>query len=197
LRDRPQCQNNMRSRSPVSRTLFLTVALMLLAGTAAGVVFAASAAGSSGLMGQVSPEPKALAPDHSSTGTPISQASSDAAGCLNCHQDVKQKLESISRHAPAASGSCAACHGSFHTGASQAHNADEEVALCVSCHPQSTVGYSHPVGARFVDPITKGPLTCTSTCHDPHGSQNRFLGRIADGARLCLACHPVPGSIRP
>ena len=187
----------MNSPLPVRKLAILIIAVALMAGAAAGAVFTASAQGLSGIMGQVSPEGKVPAPGHSSTGTLISQVSSAAAGCLECHQDIIQKLETSSLHEPFAKGDCDACHKSFHRRAPAIRNADEEIALCVSCHPQSTAGYSHPVGARFEDPNTKGPLTCTSTCHDPHGSQNRVFGREADGARLCVTCHEVPGSTRP
>ncbi len=86
-------------------------------------------------------------------------------------------------------GACVNCH--------VAHGSDwgpllakEELELCWTCHPSYSGKTSHPVKRYTYAWHTKGKLLCTSSCHDPHGTQYRnMLLRLPDG--LCLACHPV------
>jgi predicted CXXCH cytochrome family protein len=74
----------------------------------------------------------------------------------------------------------------------------EELAInaCYQCHPESTLGTSHPVrlyGGRDVRipddlPTVDGMLTCV-TCHDPHGSDGKMLVREVIKTKLCVTCH--------
>lgn len=74
----------------------------------------------------------------------------------------------------------------------------EELAIgsCYSCHPESTLGASHPVrlyGGKDVHipkelPTVEGMLTCV-TCHAPHGSTAKNLVRETVKTKLCVACH--------
>lgn len=116
------------------------------------------------------------------------QQVSGASACLGCHQELKPKLRGKSRHEPFVKGNCRACHKSFHNGAGDRRTPEEDIALCTSCHDQS-IGYSHPVGPHLFDPIAKAPLTCSTSCHDPHGSQYKALSRIGEGDKVCLICH--------
>ena len=74
----------------------------------------------------------------------------------------------------------------------------EELAInaCYQCHPESTLGTSHPVhlyGGQDVIipedlPTVDGMLTCV-TCHDPHGSVGKMLVREVIKTKLCVTCH--------
>jgi predicted CXXCH cytochrome family protein len=69
--------------------------------------------------------------------------------------------------------------------------------LCVDCHATTVVGPNkHPFQPTFWDVRAKKPLTCTTSCHSPHGTdQNFMLQRYSypyDGR--CLQCHGIiPG----
>jgi predicted CXXCH cytochrome family protein len=70
------------------------------------------------------------------------------------------------------------------------------IAACYQCHPESTLGTSHPVrlyngrDVRIPDdlPTVDGMLTCV-TCHEPHGSEGKMLVRETIKTKLCVACH--------
>jgi predicted CXXCH cytochrome family protein len=58
---------------------------------------------------------------------------------------------------------------------------------------------THPTTPNYWDFHADKPLTCTSTCHDPHGSHYGPMLRVpygSDGAGtdyLCLICHTEVG----
>lgn len=72
------------------------------------------------------------------------------------------------------------------------------IDLCYTCHPQSSMGTSHPVRiyakgneTRIPESLptgTGGMLTCV-TCHEPHGGKGKNLVRDLITTRLCVACH--------
>lgn len=73
---------------------------------------------------------------------------------------------------------------------------DLSISSCYQCHPESTLGTSHPVrlyGGQDVRipeelPTVDGMLTCV-TCHDPHGAPGKMLVRETIKTKLCVACH--------
>ena len=73
---------------------------------------------------------------------------------------------------------------------------DLAITVCYQCHPQVSLGTSHPVrlyGGRDVRipeelPTVDGMLTCV-TCHDPHGAPGEMLVRETIKTKLCVACH--------
>ncbi|MBN1957159.1 MAG: hypothetical protein JXQ81_00470 [Desulfuromonadales bacterium] len=73
---------------------------------------------------------------------------------------------------------------------------DLAINACYQCHPESTLGTSHPVrlyGGLDVRipqelPTVEGMMTCV-TCHDPHGSAGKMLVRETIKTKLCVACH--------
>ena len=69
------------------------------------------------------------------------------------------------------------------------------ITVCYECHPQTKGAMSHPVGVRpkstmAVDPrrLVDGKLSCMS-CHEPHGSANRYRLLTKTKKELCLSCH--------
>ena len=73
---------------------------------------------------------------------------------------------------------------------------DLAINACYQCHPESTLGTSHPVrlyGGKNVRianelPTVDGMLTCV-TCHNPHGAAGKMLVRETIKTKLCVACH--------
>jgi predicted CXXCH cytochrome family protein len=73
-----------------------------------------------------------------------------------------------------------------------------DIDLCYTCHPESSLGTSHPVRiyargkeTRIPDSLPTGKdgmLTCV-TCHAPHGSESEALVRELIVTKLCVACH--------
>lgn len=73
---------------------------------------------------------------------------------------------------------------------------DLAIDACDHCHPETSLGASHPVrlyGNREVRipaelPTADGMLTCV-TCHTPHGGGGKNLQRTKDKTHLCVTCH--------
>jgi len=129
--------------------------------------------------------------------------------CVDCHlfgkgsSAMAMKHYLASAHGRMDGGSCLNCHGSAGRPFRFA-TAEEKLRVCLSCHQDisgmvisapgsgrrgSRVLYTHPVGRGYTDPLTGGMLTCSSTCHDPHGTPyKKMLTRRGDA--LCLTCHP-------
>jgi len=78
---------------------------------------------------------------------------------------------------------------------------DRNPDLCLQCHPSSQYDgptkarykNKHPVRPNHYDVNNESPLTCTSSCHNPHGSDKnhmlRYFSSPYDGG--CLMCHAV------
>jgi predicted CXXCH cytochrome family protein len=68
---------------------------------------------------------------------------------------------------------------------------------CYSCHPKEKIGKSHPVKVTIHKalrkpqdlPLGEGEVILCTTCHDPHGCNQRFLVRKDHKRDLCISCH--------
>lgn len=111
--------------------------------------------------------------------------------CVACHQEIGDRLASSPHGHPGPSGSgravCLDCHA-FHD-ASPRFLPGDPIESCAkaSCHPEQLDEGSHPVGG--IDPRTGRTMTCTSDCHDPHGSRFKWFCKSAPGRDLCVGCH--------
>ncbi len=119
--------------------------------------------------------------------------------CVACHTDKKeltaQEGETTQYAHGILSGSgCVACHSPHATeNRFQLYKPINE--LCTGCHPSfKGVTRGHPVGGHPVDGVLdprrpERMFSCTS-CHNPHGSDYRFL-LIGDilGGHVCSQCH--------
>ncbi|HEY3317921.1 MAG TPA: cytochrome c3 family protein [Coriobacteriia bacterium] len=111
--------------------------------------------------------------------------------CLRCHAtDVSRFGRSAHRDLP-----CSRCHRPHLARAAPLLNAGNP-RLCVGCHTHyADSPRYHPVGAAYYDYVARGPLTCTSTCHDPHGSGYKRMLRVpyenasAGSDGICTLCH--------
>lgn len=118
--------------------------------------------------------------------------------CVVCHEDMKKFIEGGSQnlvvHGIMKAQGCGACH-SPHATDYRFQLYGEINAICQGCHTAlAGVDKGHPVQNHPLkgksDPRRAGyPFTCTS-CHNPHGSTNKFM-LIGDvrGGRVCVKCH--------
>lgn len=106
--------------------------------------------------------------------------------CFSCHQDLVEKIE-VSVHGPDSGLTCLSCHKQHASDYPFLLN-EEPIKQCTACHEE---GNSHPVGGDLIDDQTGNKLTCTSSCHAPHGEgvPDNLLLRKDNNDGLCLSCH--------
>lgn len=114
--------------------------------------------------------------------------------CLRCHGGYKVNFNASKHHNTL----CIRCH-SPHGTQFKPMLRNSNPNLCLECHPpmyfdQSSPGVfrnNHPVRPVFYDVHAGKGLTCTSTCHNPHGTTYNYMLRNfffpMDGQ--CLQCH--------
>jgi predicted CXXCH cytochrome family protein len=120
----------------------------------------------------------------------------DNSFCYECHRSANGSASAIgatyqqSAHVGQLCIRCHTPHGSVF--APLLRNSNPE--LCLECHTWYDNTHIHPVSGRFYDSHAKKRLTCTSTCHNPHGTQYpRMLKYPYRKDGLCLQCHPGVG----
>jgi len=116
----------------------------------------------------------------------------DNSLCYTCHDSYpKQATYNASAHADG-NVLCIGCHtphGSQFAPILRDSNPD----LCLNCHDayDGTDVNKHPVRPVYYDINAGKGLTCSSTCHDPHGTGNnnmlKYYNSPLDGN--CLICH--------
>ncbi|MBI5623027.1 MAG: cytochrome C [Elusimicrobia bacterium] len=112
-------------------------------------------------------------------------ASSSKGDCLSCHSALKKRRFA---HGPVGVGMCSACHGAEKPVKEPAKHhtftpTKEQPELCLSCHDGM-----RPQLAGFKVPHPAIESGCTS-CHDPHGSEQRFFLKGKTMDQTCSACH--------
>ena len=133
---------------------------------------------------------------HASNNEALLFAEADNSFCYSCHPTIALSYVQ-SEHNGFACLTCHNPHGS-RFGALRRH---EATTLCVECHKNDPKHArfqgknTHPATPKFYDVDAKDPLTCTSTCHNPHGTSNLYMMRgmewYFDGN--CLPCHQGVG----
>lgn len=112
--------------------------------------------------------------------------------CYRCHGEFKANFEPTA-HVRIHCTGCHTPHGSDYWPILRASNPP----LCLSCHGSNyddrVTSNRHPVWPVDYDVNAQAPLTCTSSCHNPHGSKYdpllRYWAIYQDGR--CLMCHAV------
>ena len=106
--------------------------------------------------------------------------------CFDCHANLKSDNYTSSHQ----ESSCLLCHNPHASNRSNLLLADPIVLCTVPCHYDHDNELNHPVGANIFDDISRTSLSCTSTCHNPHGSN--FKAQLAINPKdLCFTCHKL------
>lgn len=120
--------------------------------------------------------------------------------CYDCHAKPIQATYDKSAHFETPCWGCHTPHGSDYGPLLKAPQPE----VCFACHPRpdyddAAGGYkNHPVRPVYYDVHMSKSLTCTTTCHDPHGTTHNFMLRHYDYPLdgNCLICHGViPGQV--
>jgi len=117
--------------------------------------------------------------------------------CYTCHSAAIEPQYEASAHSAILCVDCHTPHGSSYAPILVSQNPD----LCLECHnpryydesSRTVRRNNHPVRPVHFDVNNRTPLTCTSSCHDPHGTDYAFMMRYMDGPYdgNCLICHAV------
>lgn len=110
--------------------------------------------------------------------------------CFQCH-GTYQVTYDANAHKGQLCIRCHTPHGSPNAPILRAKNP----SLCLQCHSKTYFDRpkNHPVQPTYYDVNARKPLTCTTSCHNPHGTDKNFMLRFfkypQDGN--CLMCHAV------
>ncbi|GAB4276337.1 MAG: hypothetical protein Kow0056_06660 [Coriobacteriia bacterium] len=112
--------------------------------------------------------------------------------CYQCHEVPIQASFDDSAHKERLCIDCHTPHGSDYAPMLRERNPD----ICLNCHGTTVDGENkHPFRPTYYDPKAQDALTCTSTCHNPHGTTFNYMlvdwYYPMDG--LCLQCHKRVG----
>lgn len=119
--------------------------------------------------------------------------------CFQCHERQIGQAYAIgdgyadSAHDVLVCVECHTPHGSDYAPILRRSNPD----ICLQCHPgYADPGADHPARpASYHDEVADAGLTCSSTCHDPHGTPYHRMLQVPYGVDgvgtdfLCLLCH--------
>lgn len=116
--------------------------------------------------------------------------------CYQCHTQVRELYDKAA-HASVRCDRCHEVHGSSFVPLLDERNP----LLCFECHPRThfdertnkVMNKNHPVRGAHFDVHMDAPLSCTSSCHNPHGTRLNKMLRYFDYHRdgTCLMCHAV------
>jgi len=114
----------------------------------------------------------------------------DNSFCYQCHGD-KLVAYSDSAHYSMLCVKCHTPHGSQFEPILTARNPD----LCLRCHSAMDDEGTHPVRTHFFDLHAKKGLTCSSSCHNPHGTDYQYMLKNFNSPQdgQCLQCHKYTG----
>ncbi|MBE0416953.1 MAG: hypothetical protein IBX63_04235 [Coriobacteriia bacterium] len=112
--------------------------------------------------------------------------------CYQCHAPGIRASYQRSSHNGLLCVRCHTPHGSAWKPILREANPD----ICLRCHSWvESHDNQHPVRPQYYDIRADAPLTCTSTCHGPHGTEFSMMVRFypwpLDGR--CLQCHSTVG----
>jgi DmsE family decaheme c-type cytochrome len=111
-----------------------------------------------------------------------SDAKSQMAACLACHENGKRTLWYGSDH-ESRDVTCAGCHN-IHAPSDPMLNKVTQPEACFACHkPQRS--QTHLISTH---PVAAGKMTC-SDCHNPHGAPGPHLLVKNSVNETCFTCH--------
>ncbi len=105
--------------------------------------------------------------------------------CVACHVEQDHANQQASGHSEV---SCTSCH-SPHSSNFNHLFVRSETELCgQSCHGDSDIGITHPIGDEIEDSFAGQSMSCVSTCHSMHTPEDDKMLQVAYGD-LCQRCH--------
>ena len=112
------------------------------------------------------------------------------AFCYQCHGDKQTRYDASAHYV----NPCVTCH-TPHGSSYKPMLVKEQPGLCLQCHPSVSGSNKHPFRQKYYDIHAHKGLTCTSSCHNPHGTQYDHMLRNYNWAQdgLCLQCHKTVG----
>jgi len=138
---------------------------------------------------------------HAAQYAGLLSAQNNNSFCYECHAQIRPTF-SDSDHKEQLCVQCHTPHGSAFKPLLVKRNPE----VCFKCHDssgydessKSTARNKHPVRSNHYDINNESPLTCTSSCHNPHGTDKahmlRYFASPYDGG--CLMCHAVTEGAR-
>lgn len=126
---------------------------------------------------------------------PALLSAKDNAMCYQCHRVRIEASYERSAHEDVLCVRCHTPHGSQYAPLLQDRNPE----VCLKCHKPAyfdeEAGNNHPMRPYSFDVAAQKPLTCTSTCHDPHGTDQNYMlqGYSFPKDGQCLQCHGKVG----
>ncbi len=111
----------------------------------------------------------------------------DNSFCYQCHTRQIKATYEPSAHKDILCIRCHTPHGSNYGPLLRRKNPP----LCLECHGWIEHPNTHPYTPDYRDIHARKPLTCTSTCHNPHGTGRPFMvvGFNCPVDGQCLQCH--------
>jgi predicted CXXCH cytochrome family protein len=109
--------------------------------------------------------------------------------CGKCHQDTIERLDkSAVKHKPAQEGNCTKCHMPHSSNNVSLLDNTSPINLCGTCHDWQKHS-SHPIGEKVTDKRNRNLTMDCSSCHAPHGSDQKRFTWYDVKMELCVQCH--------
>src|SRR3990170_1884272 len=109
--------------------------------------------------------------------------------CGECHMDTIERLEkSAVKHKPAQEGNCTKCHLPHSSNNVFLLDNTSPINLCGTCHDWQKHS-SHPIGEKVTDKRNRNLTMDCSSCHAPHGSDQKRFAWYDVKIDLCVQCH--------
>ena len=118
---------------------------------------------------------------HTTSGYEPSDAPTQSAQCMNCHESGLRTHWTGSQH-QVNDLACSSCHR-VHVAKDPILVKTEQETVCFTCHKEQRVQMNRPVH----HPVPEGAMACSS-CHNVHGGNPKQLVRDSV-TETCFTCH--------
>jgi DmsE family decaheme c-type cytochrome len=109
--------------------------------------------------------------------------------CGECHADsIEKQKRSLTKHAPVNQGQCTSCHSPHASNNVFLFEQTSAIDLCKTCHDYKQHS-THPVGPTAIDPRNGNASVACTSCHDPHGTENKHMLWYPTVSEMCVQCH--------
>ncbi|MDH5298137.1 MAG: cytochrome c3 family protein, partial [Desulfobulbaceae bacterium] len=122
---------------------------------------------------------------HAGDNKGLLKGGGEAHVCRRCHEETfRRKGASLHQHPDEAT--CSNCH-EVHGSNNLAMLKGDGNEVCSGCHKEQGQ-FTHPVGAKIIDPRNGQMVTCVS-CHYPMGTNFKAQLKRSGQKDLCILCH--------